>query len=173
MVSGRHECSITPVWLAQVLRPGSCYFGGRLTNEEEAMGRASELSSAFIAAFNRKDGDAMWELLHPEVRYQVSGGASFSGISSVQAYYLNALARDIQAENRSIIDSCDVVFAENRLTGTLPDGRSYSMEQCVRHRWDDGLLVEYRNYNDPPSVEGDPVTLEQFMALITGASEPQ
>lgn len=134
------------------------------------MGRASELSIEFIAAFNRKDGDAMWAILHPEVYYQVGGGTSFSGIPAVQAYYANPLDSDVHAENVSIIDSGDVVFAENRITGSLPDGRSYSLEQAVRHRWDDGLLVEYRNYNDPPSVQGEPVTLEQFMAFMSGSS---
>ena len=135
------------------------------------MGQGADLSRAFIAAFNRRDSDEMWAMLDPEVRYQVGGATSFSGIPAVQTYYSTSLASDAEAETVSIIDSGDVVFVENRVTGTLPDGRSYSIEQAVRHRWKDGLLVEYRNYNDPPSVEGEPVTLEHFMATVTGASE--
>ena len=139
------------------------------------MEQAAELSRAFIAAFNRRDGDAMWALLHPNVHYQVGAGqaTSFSGIPAVQTYYTNSLASDARAETVSITVSGDIVFAENRITGTLPDGRSYSIEQAVRHCWQDGLLIEYRNYNDPPLVEGEPVTLEQFMTIMTGASKTE
>jgi len=136
------------------------------------MDHAAELSRAFIAAFNRRDRDAMWALLDPDVHYQVGGATSFSGIPAVQTYYTKSLASDAQAETVSIVGTADVIFVENRIIGTLPDGRSYSIEQAVRHRWKDGLLTEYRNYNDPPAVEGEPVTLEEFMAIMTGASEP-
>ena len=69
----------------------------------------------------------------------------------------------------SAVEQGDIVFAENRYSGSLPDGRPYTLEQSVRHRWRNGLLTEYRNYNDPPVIDGKAVTLEDFFELM---SEP-
>ena len=130
-----------------------------------------ELSTRYIEAFNQRDGETMWSMLDDNVVYIVGGSPPFSGPEAVKAYYVPMFEGDIVADTLSGIEQGDTVFAENRISGTLADGSAYFVEQAVRHRWRDGLLVEYRNYNDAPVVDGEPVTFDEFLALISGQTE--
>jgi len=132
------------------------------------MTECGDLSRAYVKAFNDRDANKMRALLHSDVTYRVGGAPLFTGIAAVEGYYKAPLATDMRATTIRSIEQGDTVFIENQLTGTLPDGRTYIIEQAVLHRWKDGLLLEYRNYNDPPIIDGVAVTFEEFIALLSG-----
>jgi len=129
------------------------------------------MSTRYIEAFNQRNGEAMWSMLDEDVVYIVGGNPPFSGPEAVKAFYVPAFEGDIVADTLSGIEQGGTVFVENRLSGTIPDGRAYFVEQAVRHQWRDGLLVEYRNYNDAPVVDGEPVTFLEFHKLLRGQED--
>lgn len=126
----------------------------------------TELTARYVAAFNKRDPESMWAMVHPEVRYTIAGAQPTVGLQAVKDYYLPLLKTDVQAETWRSQEEGDTAFIETRLTGTTSDGRRFAIEGAVRQQWSEGLLVDYRSYADPPVVDGKPTTFAEFLEMM-------
>ncbi len=131
----------------------------------------AELTANYVDAFNRRDAETMWSMLGDDVTYVVGGAGPFTGPEAVKSFYAPLLDSDLSAQTISSVEQGDTAFIENRLSGSLPNGVGFYFEQVVRQRWVNGLLKEYRNYNDQPFVDGERVSFEEFLDLMAEPSE--
>ena len=130
----------------------------------------TQLTARYVDAFNKRDPEGMWAMVHPEVVYTIGGAQPTVGLQAVKDYYLPLLDSDIQAETWRSQEEGDTVFIETRLAGSTADGRQFTIEGAVRQQWSGGLLVDYRSYVDPPVVDGSPTTFGEFLEMTRSAT---
>ncbi len=130
-----------------------------------------ELATRYVDAFNRRDREGMWAMVHPEVVYTIGGAEPTVGLQAVKDYYLPLMETDIQTETWRSQGAGKTAFIEVRLTGTLSGGRRFVLEGAVRQEWSEDLLVDYRSYADPPVVDGRPTTFAQFLEMTGSVSD--
>ncbi len=109
--------------------------------------RPIDHSRALVDAYNRRDAEAIRAMLHPDITYVRPGPWPVPDHDAIVRLYQADWARNgARLEIRSTMEDGDRVLVE--LTITVP-GADRPMEGCAVHRWDDGLLSEYRAYLDP------------------------
>lgn len=103
-------------------------------------------SRSLIAAYNRRDAAAIGTLLHPDISYVRPGprrATNTDGI--VRLYRADWNRNDASVTVRTAMSEGDRVALEIEVA--FPDGRI--LQGAAFHRWDGGLLAEYRAYLDP------------------------
>ena len=115
----------------------------------------------WIAAFNRRDGDALVELAHPAVDYRpylavISGGAgSYRGHRGLRRY-LRDLA-DAWSEYETQIHSLrplgEHVLMDGRIRATgRSSGLEVDLEMSWLHSFQDGKYARLRTFFDPAAA---------------------
>jgi ketosteroid isomerase-like protein len=107
----------------------------------------TELTRAYIDAYNRRDEQGMREFLPDHLVYVRPGPTVLHTADEVMDLYRSEWhAYDSRCEIRTEYEDGDVFAGEV----TLVSGRNEVEVECgVFHRWVDGKLVHYRAYVDP------------------------
>ena len=134
---------------------------------------AAGLAAQYIDAFNRRDWATMNSMLSDDIRYVTSGDVVASGSAEVEQYYAPFFSTDVEATVSKIAATEHLAFFEVVLKGTLADGTAYELVSAVRQEWSGGHLYSYRAYPDPPMVQGDRVSIDEFRRRAsTAPTEP-
>lgn len=123
-------------------------------------------------AYSARDAKAIAGLLHDDVVWiappgnatQVALGlgeaedaGAPSGANNLNkaeiVYFMSELFRrlfaaDVRNEFKAIYEDGNTVIAEHRLSATLAHGREYTNDYCFIFEFDDGQIVEIREYMD-------------------------
>lgn len=105
----------------------------------------SELSQAFLEAYNRRDPETMRSMLAPEVVYIRPGPTRIAGVDAIMGRYQRDW--DSHANHnvvRGVVEKADTSVME--ITMKFPDGAE--VEAAVVTRWVSELMVSYRLYMD-------------------------
>ena len=109
----------------------------------------SELSAAFIDAFNKRDAETMRDMLAPNLVYIRPGPLPLDGVEAVMAQYDQDWQQyDPQIRVRRMIEQGDSVAVEIVIAAPAPEG-VVEVGGAAVHRWVDDRLVGYRLYTDP------------------------
>lgn len=107
----------------------------------------TDLSIAYIDAYNRRDEQALRSFLPDELVYVRPGPLTLRTVDEVVDLYRSEwAAHDSRCEIRSTLEVGDVFAGEVTLVSSLTGAE---VECGVFHRWIDGKLVSYRAYVDP------------------------
>jgi uncharacterized protein len=121
-------------------------------------GNHVEAVRAWIAAFNRRDADAILELAHPQVDYRpylaaVSGGSgSYHGHGGLRRYLrdLDEAWSTFEAQIHSLRPVGEHVLMEGRLRATgRKSGVEVDAEMAWLHSFRDGKYARLRIFLDP------------------------
>ena len=130
-----------------------------------------ETVTALYAAYASGDPQRITALLHEDVVWvapagnatQVAlglghaddagapDGSNNLGRSLIVQFMAHNFARlfsDVKNEFRSMIGEGNLVVAEHRLSGTLPNGRSYVNDYCFAYEVQGGKVTQIREYMD-------------------------
>lgn len=108
--------------------------------------RSVDRSLALIDAYNRRDGEAIRAMLHPDIVYVRPGPRQARSTDSIVRLYQSDWDRnDATIAVRSTMSEGDRVAVEIEVT--FPSGTV--LQGAAVHRWDGDLLAEYRAYLDP------------------------
>ncbi len=123
-------------------------------------------------AYSARDAEAIAALLHDDVVWvappgnatQVAlglGKAEDAGtpngsnnlnkadiVHFMSALFSRLFVADVRNEFKAIHHDGDTVIAEHRLSATLAHGRHYSNDYCFVFKFDEGQIVEVREYMD-------------------------
>lgn len=105
----------------------------------------SDLSRAFLDAYNRRDSEAIRAMLAEQFSYVRPGPKPIDGIDNVLAQYQkdwDTVGATLSVR-RVVASGSDVAM---EISIELPAGRV--VEAAVLHRWADDRMVEYRLYRD-------------------------
>jgi hypothetical protein len=135
---------------------------------------AAGLAAKYIDAFNRRDWATMDSMLSDDIQYVTSGEVVASGKAEVEQYYAPFFNTNVEATVSKIAATEHLAFFEVVLEGAFADGTAYELVSAVRQEWSGGRLHSYRAYPDPPRVDGERVSIDEFRgrALAT-PNEPK
>jgi hypothetical protein len=134
---------------------------------------AAGLAAKYIDAFNRRDWATMDSMLSDDIQYVTSGDVVASGRAEVHQYYAPFFNTKVEATVSKIATTEHLAFFEVVLEGTLADGTAYQLVSAVRQEWSGGRLHSYRAYPDPPRVNGERVSIDEFRGRAsTTPTEP-
>jgi ketosteroid isomerase-like protein len=133
----------------------------------------ADLATRYIDAFNRRDWPTMYSMLSDDIRYVTSGDLVASGRAEVEQYYAPFFNTDVEATVTQLAAAEQFVFFEVALTGSLADGTTYALVSAVRQEWLGDQLYAYRAYPDPPVIDGERVSFDEFRRrAATGTNQP-
>ena len=133
----------------------------------------ADLATRYIDAFNRRDWPTMNSMLSDDIRYITSGDLVASGRAEVEQYYAPFFNTDVEATVTYLAAAEHFVFFEVALTGSLADGTTYALVSAVRQEWSGDQLCAYRAYPDPPVIDGERVSFDEFRRRAsTGTNQP-
>ena len=115
----------------------------------------------------------MNSMLSDEIRYVASGDLVAAGRAEVEEYYAPFFNTDVEATVRRLATAEHFVFFEVTLTGSLADGTTYELVSAVRQEWSGDRLCAYRAYPDPPVIDGERISIDEFrQRASTGTNAP-
>lgn len=116
----------------------------------------AELAQRFVDAVNRHDPDAILEMMHPEVSFKSSRDVEpMIGLDGVTMYIEAVFESELQYEVKNRFVDGSSVITELNIFERRPDGLATVRNALVRQTFEDGLIVEQRNYADAPRIRDD------------------
>jgi ketosteroid isomerase-like protein len=108
------------------------------------------LTRRFMDAYNRRDAQALRDMLPRELEYVRPGGGVLRTADEVIGQYGRdwSVLLESRVDVRGLIESAGAVFAEISIHGRTAQG-TLSLEGALVHEWRHGRLVRYRLYTDP------------------------
>jgi ketosteroid isomerase-like protein len=129
------------------------------TAPDDLVQRNIALLRRYLDAVNGWDADAMREILHPEVSFEMPFALSGSprvtkGVDAVMAYLrsvptIAVAMRLLDIRIHAFADDPDELVAEYRSEMTLTNGRPYQNTYISRATVRDGKLILFREHFDP------------------------
>ncbi len=109
-----------------------------------------EVVTAYFAAINSEDWDALAELWHDDAVWRATGARPRRGKKDVLIYYPRALALypDHDDEPTRIIDAGDTIVVEITFTGRTPGGKPVTFEAVDVFDFEEGLIKGFSSWFD-------------------------